>query len=165
MRTLFALLLIGCAQPSSPPPTAPPPPTPDPTPYANPTPPPASAPASASASAFAPPDAGVSPAEAALVSALKKDHASVTACHRAAKNARGKMTLRVVIGVNGKIEATSIAENPTVPMSLAQCVEARVRALRVEVSPTTVELPFHFGANAYDGPIVHYGNGPFDPGY
>ena len=32
-------------------------------------------------------------------------------------------------------------------------------------APTTVRIPFHFGMNAYDGPIVHYGNGPLDPGY
>lgn len=139
-------LVLGCA------------PTPSPSPSATPA-------ASAAPDAATNAEKKASPAEQAVVVALKKADKELDACHRASKNAVGDMTIRVVIGVNGKVEATAIEPNPTVPPALVSCIEKHVRALRVEISPVTVPIPFHFRTSPYDGPTIRYGSGPFDPGY
>lgn len=110
-------------------------------------------------------DAGASSDERAVVAALERARADLVRCHRESKNATGELTLRITLGVNGKVEATSNPEPPTVPAKLAKCVEARVRSVQVDITPTSVTIPFRFKANAYDGPMILIGNGPFDPGY
>jgi hypothetical protein len=153
--------------------------TPEPPPSApiSASPAPSASPSVPDAGASAPvpvPDAGprdaapdASPEEQAIVAALKSDHAALVACHRASKHVTGDMTVRVTIGVNGKVEATSIAAQPpsTVPRALEDCIVSRVRMVRVEITPVTIPVPFHFRKNEYDGPRVFYGSGPFDPGY
>lgn len=149
MRRLALLFVLACSpsQPPAPPPLAS-----------------ASASASANIRDASAGDASVSPRERALVAALKRDHAAIAACHRDSKHATGEMVVRVTIGVNGKVEATSVEQPSTVPRALEDCIVGRVRAARVEIAPVTIPLPFRFRTSPYDGPSVVYGNGPFEPG-
>lgn len=157
------LLLVACAACASTPPAPSEVVPPAPTPVASSS---SSSPLAASPSdAGGGIDAGASSAERAVVAALERARADLVRCHRESKNATGELTLRITLGVNGKVEATSNPEPPTVPAKLAKCVEARVRSVQVDITPTTVTIPFRFKANAYDGPMILIGNGPFDPGY
>jgi hypothetical protein len=181
-RVVFVLVLVVAACTPAPPPPAPivvvaaPPPAPasaSASSVAS-----VSSSASASASASASPSASAtaprrpsvhhgnpSRDERAFAAALRKDRAALLACQRASKNATGEMVVRVVMGVNGKVEATSVEPPSTLPGSLEDCVVGRIRAVRVEIAPTTLSLPLEFTKNEYDGPTVFIGTGSYDPGY
>lgn len=161
MTTLPRLLVcaaaaaVGCA------PAAPPRPSPwsTPEPMGKPSLEPEPRPAASLADAGTTPPRGPSPEEKAIVAALDKEHAALAACHEASKHAEGDMTIRVTIGVNGKVEATALeSEGASVPPALMECIEKHVRTLRVEARPVTLPIRFRFHSNAFDGHLIQYGS-------
>lgn len=110
-------------------------------------------------------DAGPSPAERAIVAKLKTVHKTLLACHQVAKSFGGDFTLAMVIGSDGKVTNIAVTKRSSTAPAVASCILDRVRVLKFDIEPTKIEIPFHFVYSAYDGPVLHYGSGPYDPGY